>query len=113
MLKGELAEIQRRKKELLLESEINRQILRVEYCQLKLKATEWKRGMLKARTAYHWVAPLAGIGFAMYGMKRKMHAHAKASRNGNGHGRGKASYLNLLAPLGMAAMRQAFSFWRH
>lgn len=113
MLKGELAHIQRRKKELLLESEINRQILRVETCQLKLKAAEWKRSLLKVRTAYKWIAPLAGVGFAIYGMKKKMRAHAPSSHQGNGHGRRKAAYLNLIAPLGMAAVRQAFTFWRH
>ena len=113
MLKGELADIQQRKKELLLESEINRQILRVESCQLKLKAAEWKRGLLRARTAYQWIAPLAGIGFAIYGVKKKMHTGAQSSHRGNGHGRKKTAYLNLLAPLGMAAMRQAFTFWRH
>lgn len=114
MLKGELAQLQQRKKELLLESDINRQILRVEYCQLKLKASQWKRGLLKARTAYQWVAPLAGVGFAIYGVKQKMHAHAKATaHNGNGHSRSKAAYMNLLAPIGMAALRQALTFWRH
>jgi hypothetical protein len=109
MLKGELEQLRQRKRELLLESDINRQILRVEYCQLKLKAFDWKRGLLKARTAYTWVAPLAGIGFAIYGMRKKMHAHVKH----NGHGRGKSAYLNLLAPIGLAAVRKAFSFWRH
>jgi hypothetical protein len=113
MLKGELADIQQRKRELLLESDINRQILRVESCQLKLKATEWRRGLLRARTAYQWIAPLAGIGFAMYGMKKKMRAHARSSHHRNGHGRKKAAYVNLLAPLGLAAVRQAFTFWRH
>ncbi|HWN95781.1 MAG TPA: hypothetical protein VNT99_12160 [Methylomirabilota bacterium] len=109
MFKGELAQLQQRKKELLFEGDINRQILRVECCQLKLKATEWKRGLLQARTAYQWMAPLAGVGFAIYGMKKKLHARVKH----NGHGRGKSVYLKLLAPLGLAAMRKAFSFWQH
>ena len=109
MPKGELAQIAQRKKELLLESDINRQILRVEYCQLKLKATEWKRGLLRARTAYQWIAPLAGVGFAVYGMRKKMQASVKH----NGHGRAKSPYMSLLAPIGIAAVRKAFSFWRH
>ena len=114
MLEGELAQLQERKKELLLESDINRQILRVEYCQLKLKASEWKRGLLKARTAYHWMAPLAGVGFAIYGMRQKMHVRSKSSaHNGNGHSRSKAAYLKLLGPIGMAVVRQAMTFWRH
>ena len=109
MPKGELAQIAQRKKELLLESDINRQILRVEYCQLKLKATEWKRGLLRARTAYQWIAPLAGVGFAVYGMRKKMQARVTH----NGHSRGKSAYMSLLAPIGIAAVRKAFSFWRH
>lgn len=112
MPQGELGQIQQRKKELLLESDINRQILRVECCQLKMKAVEWKRGILKARTAYHWMAPLAGVGFAVYGMRKKMQSHAKGPHNGNGGGRNKAVYMKLLAPLGMAAVRQAFNVWR-
>jgi hypothetical protein len=116
MPKGELEQLRQRRKELLLESDINRQILRVEFCQLKLKATDWKRGLFKARTAYHWVAPLAGIGFAIYGMRKKMHATTSHSK-GNGRyvrkPRGKAAYMNLLAPLGAAALRQGFKFWRH
>ena len=109
MPKGELAQIAQRKKELLLESDINRQILRVEYCQLQLKAAEWKRGLLKVRTAYQWMAPLAGVGFAVYGMRKKLLGHGKH----NGNGRGKSVYMKLLAPLGIAAMRKAFSFWQH
>jgi hypothetical protein len=112
MPKGELEQLRQRKKELLLESDINRQILQIEFCQLKLKASEWKRGLLKARTAYHWVAPIAGIGFAIYGMKKKLLSRAAHVKH-NGHGRGKAAYLNLLAPLGAVALRKAFAFWKH
>jgi hypothetical protein len=112
MLKGELAELRQRKKELLLESDINRQILRVEFAQLKMKAVEWRRGFLKARTAYNFIAPLAGIGLAIYGVKKKLHAHAEHPKH-NGHARGKAAYLRLLAPLGVAAVRKAFDFWKH
>jgi len=115
MPKGELEQLRQRKKELLLESDINRQILRVEFCQLKLKADDWKRGLFKARTIYHWMAPLAGIGFAVYGMKKKMQATREYPKhNGhNGRGGGKSAYMSLLAPLGAAAIRQAFQFWKH
>jgi hypothetical protein len=112
MLKGELAQLAQRKRELLLESDINRQILRVESCQLKLKAVEWKRGLLKARTAYRWIAPLAGMGFAIYGMKKKMGAHAHNGKH-NGRGSGKSAYLKLLGPVGMIAVRKALNFWKH
>jgi hypothetical protein len=112
MSEGGLAELRQRKKELLLESDINRQILRVELCQVKLKATEWKRSLLKVRTAYNWVAPTAGIALAVYGMKKKMRGHLAGTKH-NGRGGGKAGYLNLLGPIGMIALRKAYGFWRH
>ena len=114
MPKGQLEHLRDRKKELLLESDINRQILRVEFCQLKLKADDWKRGLFKARTAYHWVAPLAGIGFAIYGMRKRMQAGVDNSKSNGRHRRDgrKPAYLNLIAPLGAAALRQGFKFWR-
>jgi len=105
-----LAELRQRKKELIIESDINRQILRIEVCQLRLKAMEWRRGLLSARTAYKWIAPLAGMGFAFFSMRKKLHAHAAKH---NGHGRRKSAYLNLLAPLGVAALRKVYGFWRH
>ena len=106
-----LTELRQRKKELLFESDINRQIVRVEFCQLSLKAAEWRRGLLKARSVYKWLAPLAGVGFGIYTMRKKMHTHASGSKH-NGHGPRKSAYLNLLAPLGMAALRKAYGFWR-
>jgi hypothetical protein len=107
-----LAELRRRKQELLLESEINREILRVEFCQLQIKAVEWKRGLLKARTAYNLVAPLAGAGLAFFFMRKRMNVGAK--HNGNGRARSdKSAYLKILAPIGFAALRKAIGFWRH
>jgi hypothetical protein len=106
-----LAELRARKKELLLESDINRQIIRVEVCQLQLKADEWKCKALKMRTALQWIGPVAGAGFGIFAMQKKMHAQLKAPHNG--HSRGKSSYLNLLAPLGIAALRKAYGFWRY
>src|SRR4051794_35553029 len=103
MPKGQgLAELRERKKELLLESDINRQIVRIEFCQLQLKLTEWRRGLLKVRTAYNWVAPLAGIGFAVFAMRKKVHAHTTGAKR-NGHGHGKSVYLKLLAPIAATA----------
>ena len=106
-----LAELRQRKKELLLESDINRQIVRVELCQLQIKADEWKRKLLKMRTALQWIGPVAGAGFGIYAMRKKMHAQSEAKHNGGA--RGKAGYLNLLAPLGFAALRKAYGFWRY
>ena len=104
--------MRQRKKELLLESDINRQILRVEFCQVKIKAVEWKRSLLKVRTAYNWMAPAAGIALAVYGMKKKMGGQVKGVKH-NGHGSGKAAYLHLLGPLGMFALGKGYGFWRH
>jgi hypothetical protein len=106
-----LAELRQRKKELLLESDINRQIARVEFCQLQLKAAEWRRGLLKMRTAAQWLAPLAGAGFGIMAMRKRLGRQVSAKHNG--HARGKSAYLNLLAPLGIAALKKAYSFWRH
>ena len=111
MPEGELEKLQQRKKELLLESDINRQIVRVEVAQLQVKASEWRRRLLGVRSAYNWMAPMAGIGFALWGMRRKMRAHARPGQNGHVHG--KAAYFNLLAPIGIAALRRAYSFWQH
>ena len=106
-----LAELRQRKKELLLESDINRQIIRVEVCQLQIKADEWKRSLLKARSILQWVGPVAGAGFGIFAMRKRMNAQSNAKQNG--HTRGKSSYLSLLAPLGMAALRKAYGFWRY
>ncbi len=113
MPEGDLDELRQRKRELLLESDINRQILRVESAQLKIKAIEWKRGLLKVRTVYHWMAPLAGIGFAIYGMRKKvLPGFGRSRHSGNGHGK-KSAYMNLLGPIGAIAFRKAFDFWKH
>ena len=106
-----LAALRARKQEVLLESDINRQILRVEFCQLRVKADEWRRGLLKLRTAYNWIAPLAGIGAAFFMVRKKMRAGTSAKHNGNGHL--KSTLVKLIAPLGIAALRQAYGFWRH
>ncbi|HTD67279.1 MAG TPA: hypothetical protein VK846_12190 [Candidatus Limnocylindria bacterium] len=107
-----LSDLRRRKKELLLESDINRQILQLECCQLRLKATEWRQGLLKARTLYTWLTPAAAIAFGVFSMRKRMRAH-----DGNGHhnGRGsrKSAYIKLLAPLAFAALRKAYTFWRY
>jgi hypothetical protein len=105
-----LAALRQRKKELLLESDINRQILRVEVCQLQIKATEWRQNLLKIRNAYKWIAPLAGVGFGIYSVRKKLHRATGAKRNGRA--KGKSDYLKLLAPIGFAALRKAYSFWR-
>jgi hypothetical protein len=112
MPQGELERLRERKKELLLESDINRQILRVEFCQLKLKASDWRRNLFRARTAYHWLAPIAAMALTFYRVRRGIKAHRRGTHH-NGRGAGKSAYLQFLAPLGFAAMRRAFAYLRH
>lgn len=56
-----LKAIQARKHELLLESELNRQVLRVECGKLAFKAEQFRRGYGWAQRAWTWAAPLAGF----------------------------------------------------
>lgn len=56
-----LKAIQARKQELLLESELNRQVLRVECGKLAFKAGQFRRGYGWAQSAWTWAAPLAGF----------------------------------------------------
>ena len=58
---SDLDALQERKRELLLESDINRQILRLEVTQLNLKVAQWRRNLLRVQNAYAWIAPLAVI----------------------------------------------------
>ena len=53
--------IHARKHELLLESELNRQVLRVECGKLAFKAGQFRRGYGWAQHAWTWAAPLAGF----------------------------------------------------
>jgi hypothetical protein len=105
-----LKELAERKQELLLESDINRQIIALELSQLRLKSRDWRRNLVRAGAIYKWVAPLAGLGFGFFtARQRARKAQAKAHHNGHG----KFSYMSLLAPLGATAVRQAFQFWQH
>jgi hypothetical protein len=56
-----LKSLQARKHELLLESELNRQVLRIEFANLALEAGRLRRGYGWARRAWNWAAPLAGL----------------------------------------------------
>jgi hypothetical protein len=105
---NDLEELRQRKKELRLESEINRQILRIEAAQLRLAVTEQRRKWTTIGTAYRWIAPLAGVFFAVRGMRKKVPPRA-ARHNGDG----KFNYMALLAPLGATVLRKAYGMWRH
>ena len=56
-----LRALQARKRELLLESELNRQLLRVECANLAFHAGRFQRGYGWAQRAWTWATPLAGF----------------------------------------------------
>ena len=51
--------IQARRRELLLESDINRQILELEWEQIHFRTANLKRGWLQS--SWKWAAPIAGF----------------------------------------------------
>jgi hypothetical protein len=56
-----LKAIQARKYQLLLESELNRQVLRVECANIGIETGRFRRGYEWAQRAWTWVVPLAGF----------------------------------------------------
>ena len=104
----DLNALREQKRELLFESEINRQILQLEFGQLNAKAAEWRRGLLKTGAIYKWAAPLAGLGLGFLTARKR----AKRQHQHNGSGDGKLAYLGLLAPLGMSMLKQGLALWR-
>jgi hypothetical protein len=110
----DLDDLRSRKEELLLESEINRQIIALETSQLRLKAVEWRHGLTRAGSIYKWVSPLAGIAMGFFAAKKQVqHAQRRGIHNVRGNGHGKFNLMALLAPLGATALKQGFQFWRH
>jgi hypothetical protein len=108
----DLNELGERKKELLLESDINRQILALEASQMKLKAVEWRKNLTRAGTVYKWVAPVAGLGFGfLAARKHAKKAAAAAFRRRTGK-RSALNIMGLFAPLGVKALRHGFEVWR-
>lgn len=59
-----LKELQVRKRDLLVESEMNRQALRVEMRSLRMHVEQYQRGYGWAQSAWKWAAPFAGFLFA-------------------------------------------------
>lgn len=104
-----LDELRQRKRDLMVESEINREILRVEFAQLGIKAAQWKQGLFKAQKAYNVMAPLAGAGLALLMVRKHMYKKPKWKREDEN---GKPAYFAMLAPLGLAALRKGLSLWR-
>ena len=107
----DLEELQKHKSEVLLESNINREIIAIECNQLRIKAGEWRGSLTKAGTVYKWVAPLGGLALGFLAARRQVNK-AQARAPHNGHARGKLNYLGLLGPLGGMAVRQAIHLWR-
>jgi hypothetical protein len=56
-----LKAIQARKHELLLESELNRQVLRVECANIAIEAGRFRRGYEWVQRSWAWAVPLAGF----------------------------------------------------
>lgn len=56
-----LKALQVRKQELLLESELNRQLLRLDVARLSIEAGKVRRGYGWAQQVWTWAAPLAGF----------------------------------------------------
>lgn len=73
-----LRELQARRRELLLESELNRQVLRLELEQISIRAGQIKRGFGWAQSAWTWAAPIVGILLARK-FKKTGHTFAKGS----------------------------------
>lgn len=73
-----LRELEARRRDLLVESDLNRQVLRLECDQLGLRVGEIKRGFGWARNVWAWGAPLAGFLLARR-FKKTGNAFAKSS----------------------------------
>lgn len=56
-----LKALQSRKRALLLESEVNRQLLELELTQLRLSFERLRSGWLSPRGVWKWVAPVTGF----------------------------------------------------
>ena len=59
-----LKQLRERKRELLLESRLNRQALRVELESLRFQADQARQRYIRASAAWAWLAPLAGLFLA-------------------------------------------------
>ena len=73
-----LRELEARRRELLLESELNRQVLRLELEQISIRVGEIKQRFGWAQNAWTWAAPIAGILLARK-FKKTGHAFAGGS----------------------------------
>ena len=74
-----LARLEARKRELLLESDLNRQVLRVEVRMLSFRAGQLKRGYGVAQNSWKWAVPVAGFLLARKFTGKKVGMFAKGS----------------------------------
>ena len=56
-----IAQLRARKRELLVESELNRQVLRVEAEALRLQVDQVRATCARGRAVWQWAAPVAGF----------------------------------------------------
>ena len=56
-----MSDFQTRKRELLLESDLNRKVLQVEFGQWELHAARWQTRLGRAQTLWRVVNPLAQV----------------------------------------------------
>jgi hypothetical protein len=73
-----LKELQARKRNLLVESDLNRQVLRVELERIRFRGEQFRRGYGWAHNIWKWGAPVAGLLFARR-FKKTAGAFAKGS----------------------------------
>ena len=76
-LKGMTA-LQARKRELLLERELNRQTLRLEVDQIQLQVERFRSGGQWLHGAWRWLAPVTGF-FLAWKLKKRTALVAKGS----------------------------------
>lgn len=74
-----LAQLQSRKRELLIESELNRRILRLEVGRMAFRAEQFKRGYGWAQSAWKWALPFAGFLLARKFKSKQAGVFAKGS----------------------------------
>ena len=56
-----LKELQARKRDLLTESDLNRQVLRMEVARIRFRGEQFKRGYGWVQAFWKWGAPVAGF----------------------------------------------------
>jgi hypothetical protein len=50
-----------RKRDLLLESDLNRQAIRLELARLRMQGERWRSGLTRGYSWWNWLAPVAGF----------------------------------------------------